>query len=161
MPIESLLDRLFRKYGGQGNNLAAKAMLQREVRDYAAELAGPNPTPIEIVLARTAAINWAALRCDEATYAEQSANGEWPISRSESHERRIDRAHRRYMITLKTLAVVRRHAVPAAQINVARRQVNHVNTAVSMDPNRYEVSEPELLRGLRLFGRGRFLRDHP
>jgi hypothetical protein len=30
-----------------------------------------------------------------------------------------------------------------------------------MDPNRYEVSEPELLRGLRLFGRGRFLRDHP
>jgi hypothetical protein len=32
---------------------------------------------------------------------------------------------------------------------------------LSMDPNRYEVSEPELLRGLRLFGRGRFLRDHP
>ena len=34
-------------------------------------------------------------------------------------------------------------------------------TELSMDPNRYEVSEPELLRGLGLFGRGRFLRDHP
>jgi len=32
---------------------------------------------------------------------------------------------------------------------------------VSMDPNRYEVSEPELLRGLRLSWRGSFLRDHP
>ena len=32
---------------------------------------------------------------------------------------------------------------------------------MSMDPNRYEVSEPELLRGLRLFRRGSFLQDGP
>jgi hypothetical protein len=32
---------------------------------------------------------------------------------------------------------------------------------VSMDPNRYEVSEPELLRGLNLSGRGGFLQDGP
>src|SRR3954454_19991920 len=32
---------------------------------------------------------------------------------------------------------------------------------MSMDPNRYEVSEPELLRGLRSFRRGSFLRDYP
>ena len=32
---------------------------------------------------------------------------------------------------------------------------------LSMDPNRYAVSEPELLRTLRLSERGGFLRDHP
>jgi hypothetical protein len=32
---------------------------------------------------------------------------------------------------------------------------------LSRDPNRYEVSEPELLRGLRLSGRGSFLQDGP
>ena len=32
---------------------------------------------------------------------------------------------------------------------------------MSMDPNRYAVSEPELLRSLRLSGRGGFLHDHP
>jgi hypothetical protein len=30
-----------------------------------------------------------------------------------------------------------------------------------MDPNRYAVSEPELLRTLRLSGQGGFLQDHP
>ena len=44
------------------------------------------------------------------------------LAQSEHAQRRIDRAHRRYLSTLKTLAAVRRLAVPALQINVAHRQ---------------------------------------
>jgi hypothetical protein len=32
---------------------------------------------------------------------------------------------------------------------------------LSMDPNPYAVTEPELLRSLTLSRRGGFLRDHP
>jgi hypothetical protein len=40
------------------------------------------------------------------------------------HLARINRAHARPMPALKTLATVRRLALSAVQINVARRQVN-------------------------------------
>jgi hypothetical protein len=37
--------------------------------------------------------------------------------------KRVDHAHRRYLATLKVLAVVRRLAVPTLQVNIARQQV--------------------------------------
>jgi hypothetical protein len=44
------------------------------------------------------------------------------LAQSEHSQRRIDRAHRRYLSTLKTLASVRRLALPALQINLVHRQ---------------------------------------
>jgi hypothetical protein len=44
------------------------------------------------------------------------------LAQSEHAQRRIDRAHRRLLSTLKALAAVRRHALPCVQINLARRQ---------------------------------------
>jgi hypothetical protein len=49
------------------------------------------------------------------------------LAQSEHAQRRIDRAHRRFLSTLKTLATVRRLALPALQINVAGQQVNQLN----------------------------------
>jgi hypothetical protein len=49
------------------------------------------------------------------------------LVQSEHAQRRMDRAHRRFLNTVKTLATVRRLALPAVQINVARQQVNQVN----------------------------------
>ena len=52
---------------------------------------------------------------------------------------------------------------PFAEGEVARHQEapSFVSVGMSMDPNRYAVSEPELLRTLRLSGQGGFLQDHP
>jgi hypothetical protein len=36
----------------------------------------------------------------------------------------MDGAHKHYLSSLKTLAVVRKLAVPVLQVNIARRQVN-------------------------------------
>jgi hypothetical protein len=44
------------------------------------------------------------------------------LAQSEHAQRRMDRAHRRLVSSLKALANVRRLALPALQINVARRQ---------------------------------------
>jgi hypothetical protein len=43
----------------------------------------------------------------------------------------MDRAHRRFLSAVKTLAAVRRLARPAVQINVARQQVNQLNAGVT------------------------------
>jgi hypothetical protein len=101
----------------------AKESLKQELCDLATELAGPNPSPVERALAETAATAWFALRMFEARYASIATSGDgMTIAQSEHAQRKIDRAHRRYLSTLKTLATVRRLAVPALQINLAHRQ---------------------------------------
>jgi hypothetical protein len=102
-----------------------KATLRRELEGLAAELAGPNPTSMELLLAETAALAWFSLRMHEAHFLRASTSEEGlTIQLSDHHQRRIDRAHRRLMATLRTLATVRRLGVPAIQVNVAPRQVN-------------------------------------
>ena len=97
-----------------------------------ADIAGPDPSPVERVLAETAAINWFALRMFEARYSGSATSEEGlALTQSEHQQRRIDRTHRRFLDTIKTLATVRRLALPAMQINVARQQVNQVNVGDS------------------------------
>jgi hypothetical protein len=105
-----------------------KAKLKAQLCAFADELAGPNPSPVERVLAETAATAWFAHRMHEAHFAASAAGGEMTIAQSEHSQRRIDRAHRRLLSTLKTLAAVRRLTLPALQINVASQQVNQLNT---------------------------------
>jgi hypothetical protein len=115
---------------GKGDK-KAKEEVKRELCDFAAELAGPNPSPVERVLAETAATSWFAYRLHEANYAAGVAGGGMSLAQSEHAQRRMDRAHRRLLSTLRTLATVRRLAVPALQINVARQQVNQLNAGGS------------------------------
>jgi hypothetical protein len=81
------------------------------------------------MLAEVAALNWFALRLYEARYASAS-NSEKGLSlaQSEHSQRRIDRAHRRLMASLKTLATMRKLGLPAVQINLANQQVNVANS---------------------------------
>jgi hypothetical protein len=115
----------------------AQEKLRLELNGVAADLAGPNPTPIERVLAEVAATNWFFLRQCEACYigAVDSEDG-ITLAQSDHGQRRIDRAHRRLMTSLKTLATARRLAVPAIQLNVARQQVNVAGSACAAPETR-------------------------
>jgi hypothetical protein len=116
--VGKLLDRAV----GEDKRLRKK--LRDELERFAADLAGPCPTTLERVLTDTAALSWFVVRMDEAQYlsAINSDQG-MALSHSEHSQRRIERAHRRLLATLKTLATVRRLAGPAIQFNVAQ-QVN-------------------------------------
>jgi hypothetical protein len=57
----------------------------------------------------------------ESTYANDEG---LPEKQVELHQHKVDRAHARFLSALRTLAQVRKLAVPALQINVARNQVN-------------------------------------
>jgi len=43
---------------------------------------------------------------------------------SEFYQRRQDRAQKRYLSAIRTLALVRKLALPVLQVNIARKQVN-------------------------------------
>src|SRR5262249_14757191 len=102
--------------------------LRAELDKLAADFAGPSPTPTERVLAQTAAISWFAFRLHEVKYVGSvTSESGMSLQQSEQAQRRMERAHRRMLSTLKTLATIRRLAIPALQINVARQQVNQVH----------------------------------
>lgn len=112
--VKALLDRVVE--GGK-----AAEMLRAETWALADDLAGPNPTPIERTLAETASVAWLHLRLTE--WRHETAEG-LTASRSLHLQRRIDHAHRRYLATLRTLATVRKLAVPSLQLNIGTNQVN-------------------------------------
>jgi hypothetical protein len=131
-------------------------VLHAEMQRCATELAGGNPTPIEAKLAETAAICWFALRLAEAQDRnligrEEESDEPVPVWLREHDLRRIDRAHKRLMATLRTLETVRRLATSTEAIKGTRRSVSS-----SPAPPRRGVGEqkgpgsPTLGRSVRL-----------
>ena len=104
-----------------GENEMIRKALQTKMNRLIAELAGPDPTPIERLLAERAAFCWLVVW----KYEHHLANAkDLPSKREEFHHRRIDAAHRRYLSSLRTLAAVRKLAMPAVQVNIGQNQVN-------------------------------------
>ena len=112
----------------EGHSSSSKLMQEAvslkvdRIRD---DLAGPSPTPIERILAERAALCWLdAYRADFVVAKIMNKKDGYQQKSVEFHEARRDRAHRRFLSAIKTLATVRKLAVPVIQLNVAQRQVN-------------------------------------
>jgi hypothetical protein len=115
-----------------GKNHLFREASERKLTRMRAELAGPNPSPLERLLADRIALCWLVLHDAEVRFA-QSTDLTW--KQAEFWQRRIDASHRRYLTAIKTLATVRKLAVPAVQVNVARKQVNVLNAAANDGAN--------------------------
>jgi hypothetical protein len=121
-------DRLVDLAAGSAPDVEKRGYKQ-ELLAFADELAGPDPTPIEATLAKTAALCWFAMRVAEAQHAAYLKAPEVTPAGAEFRQRRLGHAHRRYLSTLRTLAQVRKLARPMIQVNVARQQVNVAGAA--------------------------------
>ena len=124
-PAERIMDNwaVGKLIDGAARNDGTKASLKAELCEVADELAGPSPSPVERVLAETAATAWFAYRLHEATYAA-GVTGEagMSLAQSEHAQRRMNRAHQRLLSTLRTLAHVRQIALPSVQVNLVHHQ---------------------------------------
>jgi hypothetical protein len=47
------------------------------------------------------------------------------------YQKSIDRAHKRYLSAIKSLAVVRKLAIPVLQVNIAKKQANVAGPCVA------------------------------
>ena len=112
----SIIDRMM------GKNLLARDSASAQLAVLKADLCGPDPSPLERLLVDRIALTWLQLQYFETVYTQSL--GELTIAQADSQQRRIDAAHRRYLSAIRTLAQVRRLAVPMMQVNIAERQVN-------------------------------------
>ncbi len=112
-----------------GENLSFREAVLRKLELLRAELAGPDPTPLERLLVERVAACWLQLQYADIRLAQQGAGV--TLAQAEYHQRTRDRAHHRYLSSIRTLAVVRKLAVPVLQVNIARRQVNVAGPCVA------------------------------
>jgi hypothetical protein len=105
-----------------GKNIAARLTLAEKTASIRDELAGPNPTPLERILCERVALCWFDAHETDRRFAIESSG--ITFEEAEYREKRRDRANKRFLAACKTLATVRKLALPAIQVNVARQQVN-------------------------------------
>ena len=106
-----------------GDNPVAKEAIVRKLDTLRREVAGPRPSTLERLLADRVAIGWLALTLAEGTYYQALERGIAPADET-VYLKRVDRAQRRYLAAIKTLAQVRRMDLPSLQVNIGEKQVN-------------------------------------
>jgi hypothetical protein len=104
-----------------GKNLLFREALTRKLELLRAELAGPNPSALERLLVERVVACWLHLHHLEQVYAQKESMA---LEVGTYYQRSITSAHKRYLSALKTLAQVRKLAVPVLQVNIAKKQVN-------------------------------------
>lgn len=116
---------LIAKYSGK--NLLVKEALNRKLELLRAELLGPDPTPLERLLVERVVSCWLLLHHLEAAYAGKDS---MPLALGAYYQRCLSASQKRYLSAIKTLATVRKLALPVLQVNIARKQVNVAAAAV-------------------------------
>jgi hypothetical protein len=111
-----------------GKNLLYKESLTRKLELLRAELSGPSPTPLERLLVDRVVTCWLHLHHLEMIYAQKES---MTLELGSYYQRCISSAQKRYLAAIKTLALVRKMAVPVLQVNIARKQVNVAGTCVN------------------------------
>jgi hypothetical protein len=120
-----------------GKDLMTSESLTRKMEVLREDLTGQNPTALERLLAERIALCWLALHKLESDYLRKP-----DISVSEGNylQRAIDRAQRRYLSAVKTLAQVRKLALPILQVNIGQRQINVAGLPLGGDDGKHVVS---------------------
>jgi hypothetical protein len=125
---------VIRKYAAK--DLAVGEGLRNKIESLCAELAGPNPSPMERLLAERIAACWLHLYNLEMTYASRDSVS---LDLGIYFQKCIDRAHKRYLFAIKTLATVRKLALPVLQVNIAEKQANVAGPCLPVDDAREAV----------------------
>ncbi len=116
MAEEALIDEFTRD-----EDLASKELLKHQLKSMRIEVAGDNPSPLERLLAERVVATWLQMQLFDAYYAFGMKGG--TIIQDEFRQKRLDRAHRRHLSAIRTLAQIRKIG-PALQINIAEKQIN-------------------------------------
>ena len=115
-----------------GKDVAFREATLKKLGRLRADLLGENPTAVERLLVERIAACWLQVQHAELRYVNHLKDMTMP--QGDYHQRRMDATHRRFLSAVKALALVRKLALPALQVNIARRQVNVVTPAAVTVP---------------------------
>jgi hypothetical protein len=111
-----------------GSNLLYRESVTRKLELLRIELGGGNPPPLERLLVERIVTCWLHLHHLELIHA---SHNQLALDLAAYFRRSISAAHCRYLAAIKTLALVRKLAVPVLQVNIARKQVNIAGPSMS------------------------------
>ncbi len=111
-----------------GDNKVVKEAIYKKLTAMKKELAGSAPTPLERLLVERVVACWLQVHYADFIYTQHM--NKFTLEQGYYYQQRQDRAHRRYMSAIRTLAQVRRLLIPPVQVNIGNQQVNaaQVNT---------------------------------
>jgi hypothetical protein len=92
-------------------------------------LAGPEPSVLERLLVDRVVACWIQIEYADLAYAQLATT--LTSGHRDYLQRRQDRAHRRYLSAIRTLAQVRRLVEPVVQVNIGAQQQNVATAAGS------------------------------
>ena len=114
-------------------NLLLQEAMTRHLDRIVAEIAGPDASPLESLLAEQIVLCWQQLRFAETRRAQIRGCS---LEHASHYERCISRAQSRYLQAVKTLAQIRKLGLPSLQVNVATRGGKQVNVSAGQQPQR-------------------------
>ena len=117
-------------------DLAVGEGLRKKLEAMRGELAGPALDPLERLLVERIVSCWLFLYHLETIYASKDSMS---LELGSYYQKSIDRAHLRYLSAIKTLATVRKLALPVLQVNIAKKQVNVAGSLLPADGAREAV----------------------
>jgi len=101
-------------------DLLTREIYIRQMEKDAEELAGPNPSPLEKMLAEKVAIS--RFRCYYYESLSVLQLGQGTLQIDDHRHKRLARANRDFLAACKALAQVRKLELPFVQLNVAEKQ---------------------------------------
>jgi hypothetical protein len=104
-----------------GDDVFTQEAIPRNLKAMRKQIAGKDPSPLERLLSERITVCWLELQYFQAIYAQHM--GELTITQSDYHQRRLYKAHRRYLSSIKALAQIRKMG-SSVQINIAQKQIN-------------------------------------
>lgn len=107
-----------------GESVLIREAQERKLVALTEQIAGPAPSILEKLLADQIVLCWQHVRYAESDYAQAR---DYTFKAGDYYERYIDRAQRRYLAAIKTLAQVRKLELPAMQVNIAAKGGKQVN----------------------------------
>jgi hypothetical protein len=113
-----------------GKNLVFRESVPRKLDALRRELSGTNPTPLECLLIERILVGWLHLHQLEIVNANRE---DVSFELGTYYERCITSAQKRYLSAIKSLALIRKLAVPVLQVNIAKEQVNMAAACVATE----------------------------
>jgi hypothetical protein len=128
--LDRTVEHSISKSLGGEDNLAFREAIKRKRAALREELEGPTPSPTERLLVDRVVACWLQVQEADLRYAQA---GNCSFAQADYHLKRQDRAHRRFLSAMKTLATIRKLGLPVLQVNIGENQVNVANATTTSD----------------------------
>lgn len=119
--VAPLLKRAREAMAYSATNELGKAAMVRAVDLMRDELAGPNASPLEVMLAERVALCFYQVTALTALYTTMQIES---LSSAGAILKHLDAAHKRHLDAVKALATIRKLQLPNVQVNIGEKQVN-------------------------------------